>query len=380
MGVFSLFMGLMLIMLVGLAAYDVSPGEAWDSLTGDDEDGDDGPLPSGNEGIHDSLESIEPAFSWEPGDDVVDFQHALRPALVDVLGVHAVYDNGNLVLMDGNGSIAVAPDLEVNGEWKETDGVDHRKMELLGYDGVHIPVMQFLPTGFDVSSNKTLPTIIVFSGHGGYDQVNFQEDSYQRAAALRLAKAGYMVFSMENRGMGVLSGLGDHLDIDASARLLGGSWYGEIITDALYLVESVHHQDGVNVSSIGVAGVSTGGALSMFTASLDGRISASYIQGYFGSYRTTFGVDTHHCTCNHISGILSVADMSDIAGAIAPRDLLIVNGLDDTFSHDDAEAEFPGVLAIFNTTGASGNVGLETPDVGHEFSVGVAREFFDGVW
>ena len=47
--------------------------------------------------------------------------------------------------------------------------------------------------------------------------------------------------------------LGDHLRIDAVARLSGGSWYGEIITDALYLIDCISDLKYVDELNIGVA-------------------------------------------------------------------------------------------------------------------------------
>jgi len=236
------------------------------------------------------------------------------------------------------------------------------------------PIMRFKPQ--DYLKNGSYPTILVFSGHGDFHQVNFEKDSYQHAAALELAKAGFLVYSMENRGMGELSHLGDHKRIDAVAHLTGGSWYGEIVTDALYLLEYVSSLPEVDQERIGTAGVSTGGALAFFTAALDERISAAYVQGYFGSYRTTFGRYTHHCPCNNIPGILLVADMNDMAGLICPRDLMIVNGKDDTFFPEDALEAYPKVENIYRSQGAEGNVSFLEPDGEHEFSVSVARDFF----
>ena len=148
---------------------------------------------------------------------------------------------------------------------------------------IEIPLICISLPNFD-SKNKC-PTIIIFSGHGSAKQVAFEENSYQRGAGLALAKRGFLLYIMENRGMGELSHLGNHLRIDAVARIIGGTWYGEVITDALYLVENVVHESNIDHNRIGTTGISTGGALSLIVTALDNRISAAYVQGYLGSFK-----------------------------------------------------------------------------------------------
>jgi len=361
--------------------YDVSPQEGVEGFLSEYlgwEDEEEHILPGENRGIISAIENLTPAYAWCPGMNLTDFRENLGPELVETLGIHADCSNGSLHLQRYNGTaLDGPPGMTASSTRGKKDGIEYREFLMESYDGVGIPVMRFFPPGYDEDDpDREYPALMVFSGHGGYRQVNFEKDSYQHAAALRLAGEGYMVFSMENRGMGELSYLGDHLRMDAAARLTGGSWYGEIITDALFLLEVVYNSRNVDRERIGAAGVSTGGALSMFTAALDERVAAAYVQGYFGSYGSTFGTATRHCTCNNIPGILGVADMKDIAGAICPRELLIVNGEDDTFSPADAGVEFKELREIYTAYGAGDNVTFRVPDAGHEFSVEVAMEFF----
>ena len=253
--------------------------------------------------------------------------------------------------------------------------ISYEKGTFSGYDGLKIPFYEFYPKGF--KKNNQYPTLIIFSGHGSMSQLVSIENSYQKAAALKLAQEGFIVFTMENRGMGELSYLGDHLRIDAVARLSGGSWYGEIITDGLYLLNYIYDLQYVDNQRIGVGGVSTGGALSMLVSAIDNRVTATYVQGYFGSYRTTFGTRATHCICNNIAGILKVGDMSDICSLIAPRHLLVVNGSEDTFYWQDAERAYSAVRRYYERINALNNVKFSYPqDIGHEFSVHIATKFF----
>ncbi|MFX0186766.1 MAG: alpha/beta hydrolase family protein [Candidatus Hodarchaeota archaeon] len=255
------------------------------------------------------------------------------------------------------------------------DGIFYDRSSFSSYDGLEIPIYVIYPFNFD--PNKKYPTIIIFSGHGSAKQAAFEKDSYQHGAGLALSKQGFLVYVMENRGMGKLSYLGSHLRIDAVARIIGGTWYGEIITDALWLVENLHHESNVDNNRIGTAGISTGGALSLIVAALDNRISASYVQGYLGSFKKTFGIRANHCLCGHIPGILKICDMADIASLIAPRPLIFINGTSDIFYYIDAKEEFNNILPIYKELGNEEKLKLLVPKgVCHEFSTDIAIKWF----
>ena len=243
------------------------------------------------------------------------------------------------------------------------------------YDGLEIPIYVIYPPNFN--TKKKYPCILIFSGHGSSKQVAFDEGSYQQAAGTAIAQEGFLVYVMENRGMGKLSHLGNHLRIDAVARVSGGSWYGEIMTDALWLIEKIHLESIVDIKRIGTAGVSTGGAISMIISAIDTRIAVSYVQGFLGSFRKTFGIRGGHCLCGHIPSILKLGDMSDIASLIAPRPVLFVNGTTDNFYYLDASEEFNKILATYKKLGVEDRSRFLTPKgVGHEFTAKIAINWF----
>src|SRR5690606_2924641 len=86
------------------------------------------------------------------------------------------------------------------------EGVAVEQGSFIGFDSTHIEIYKLYPKGF--SDEAKFKTIVLFSGHGtAADLVN--KPSYQNMAGLLLAKRGFMVYVMENRGMGMLSHLGD---------------------------------------------------------------------------------------------------------------------------------------------------------------------------
>jgi len=292
----------------------------------------------------------------------------LREQLINAFGIHYDTRKDRALLK-----------IYVNiSEFDTLKNIVYKKGTFSSYDGLNIPFYEFFPGDFN--PNNQYPVLLIFSGHGSMSQLVSIEDSYQKAATLNFANEGFVVFTMENRGMGELSYLGDHLRIDAVARLFGGSWYGEIITDGIYLLDYTYNLPYVDKQRIGAGGVSTGGALSMFISAIDNRISAVYVQGYFGSYRTTFGTRANHCVCNNITGILKIGDLSDICSLIAPRYLTIINGEEDTFYYQDAEREFSAIKKAYKEVNSGENVSFFHPQgVGHEFSVDIATEYFNHV-
>ncbi len=278
------------------------------------------------------------------------------------------------VRMDSkNRPLNVSFEIEEEGEKGD---VTYKLGRFAGYDGVKIAFFEILPPDFD--QGKKYPAVIMFSGHGDMNQVAFEKWTYQKGAGLRLAKEGFVVYVMENRGMGVLSNLGDHLKIDAVARLTGGSWYGELVTDGLYLIEMVLGKSFIDPDRLGVGGVSTGGALSMLTAAIDNRVNAVYVQGYLGSYKTTFGTRSNHHICNNIAGILKHFDMQDIAASISPRTAMYVNGVKDTFYYQDAEKAFDFVKTHYDKDGFGDKVAFASPEnTIHELSTDLLLSFFN---
>jgi len=315
-----------------------------------DEDGLANLFPSENIGIYDQLHLTDNRLNQITSDDIVR-----------VFGIH--------LREKTNGPVSY----EISSN-SELAGINYNEGKFVSYDSVLIPFYEIFPNGFN--EEKSYPTVVLFSGHGKMDEVAFDDDSYQKGLGLYLAKQGFLVYIMENRGMGKLSYLGDHMRIDAVARMVGGSWYGEITTDALFLLDLVFNKN--YTANIGVGGVSTGGALSMLTSAIDDRIIATYVQGYLGSYKTTFGTRGNHHDCNNISNIVNEFDMSDIAAFIFPRSAIYVNGEEDTFYAEDAMEAFKHIENRYSLGNAANKVMFKAPkNTKHEMSVSLALNYFN---
>jgi len=221
---------------------------------------------------------------------------------------------------------------------------------------------------------KPQATLVCFMGHGKAAQILDQSDSYQHACATRFAEAGYLVYAMENVGMG--PGPDTHLDLDQSLRLEGYGWYSLLFAHQRILLEQVFADPSVDAEKVGVAGVSTGGLLALSAAAMEPRISAASVQGIFGSMRVSFIRDRNrHCRCGAIPGLLPEFDLPELALLVAPRALHVSNAQDDGFGPREAR-RCVDLITPYHVQLGGAKPRFTVPPGGHEFAFETAAEFF----
>jgi dienelactone hydrolase len=244
-------------------------------------------------------------------------------------------------------------------------------VETWSWRSLRVPVYLFLPQ----EVNGPQPAVVVFPGHGTIAQTAGVQKSYQRANALELARAGFVTLTMELRGFGRLGAVG-HLQIDAAARLVGRTWYGLLVQDAMRVVDYLLTCPQVDPTRIGATGIGAGGALAMYTAALDDRVKVALVNGYLGKYVVT-SLDEEHCPCNDIPGILRCAEMGDVAALIAPRPVMFVNGRRDPATSPAARGSFAIVRQVYRLLGATRRAKLIEPEeMGHYFDNQLAIGWF----
>ncbi len=224
------------------------------------------------------------------------------------------------------------------------------------------------------ASDKPLPTIVCFMGHGKVLQVLEDRNSYQHACAARFAEEGYLVYVMENVGMEPQRDT--HLEIDRLLRLDGYGWYSLLFAHQRIVLQQVFADPQVDTNRVGVAGVSTGGLLALSAAAIEPRIAAASVQGIFGSMRVSFVQDRNrHCRCGAIAGLLPLFDLPELALLVAPRPLHISNAEQDGFSPQESKRCIKLVDPWFKATGGTTPV-FSQPPGGHEFAIEPAIRFF----
>ncbi len=222
--------------------------------------------------------------------------------------------------------------------------------------------------------SEKLPTVVCFMGHGKVVQILDETRSYQHACADAFAKAGYLVYAMENVGME--PGKDTHLDLDQSLRLEGHGWYSLLFAHQRMLLDQVFADRRVDQAQVGVTGVSTGGLLALSAAAMEPRIAAASVQGIFGSMRVSFVQDRNlHCRCGAIPNLLPKFDLPELALLVAPRPLHISNGERDGFSPGEAKRCIDSITPLYRLAGGTRPEATVSPG-GHAFHLESALAFF----
>ncbi len=195
------------------------------------------------------------------------------------------------------------------------------------------------------------PCVLALAGHGygAKDLVGLWEDGSERLSpdgyhkdfATQLALRGFVVaapeiscfgerqFSNENFRANGMNG--SCHNIGTWAMMLGKSVAGVRVMDGLRVIDYLTEQKFIDATNIGVMGISGGGMHAFFSAAVDPRIKAAVISGYFCNWRHSI-LSIFHCTCNFVPGLLELGELSDLAGLIAPRPVMVEHGIrDDIF-------------------------------------------------
>lgn len=246
-----------------------------------------------------------------------------------------------------------------------------------------VPCYLLLPHGY---SGEKLPACICIQGHstGMHNSLCINEDGTpldaEKAAfiqggdrdfAVRAVKEGYAAFCIEQRYMGrtgtFREGPGCAKGVHSMATvLLGRCAIGERVWDIMRLIDVIEkHFPKVDTQNLLCMGNSGGGTATFYAACMEERIRRAMPSCGFCTFQDSI-VDLRHCACNYIPGIAYEFDMGDLAGLIAPRDLIIVHGAkDDIFPEFGVRKAFDQAKIMFDSFG--GRLKLVTGEEGHRF-------------
>jgi dienelactone hydrolase len=236
------------------------------------------------------------------------------------------------------------------------------------------------------TKQKSMPCVLALHGHGygvrdivGIRQDNTNRDfpeGYHDDFAVQLAKRGFIVVAPEISCFGERMSNYEHLEqrrrpttchnANTYAMMLGGSVAGIRAWDGMRTIDYLETIAQADTSRLGVMGISGGGMHAFFSACLDERIKAAVISGYFCDWRQSI-LAINHCTCNFVPGLLKLGELSDLAGLVAPRPLLVENGMrDDIFPIDAVKKTVKRSRAAWKVFGADKNVETDYFDGAHQ--------------
>ena len=162
------------------------------------------------------------------------------------------------------------------------------------------------------------------------------------------------------------------------ALMLGRTLAGERVYDVQRGIDLLHELDAIrddlslDFDRLGCMGNSGGGQITIFAAAIDDRIKLAMPSCYFCTWAASI-MSLYHCPDNHLPGLYRLCECPDLAGLIAPRPMVIVNGqTDDIFPIDAAKEAFIRLQAIYSAAAASDRTHHAIGPEGHRFYADMA--------
>jgi len=266
-------------------------------------------------------------------------------------------------------------------------GHERQKWVVRTESGVHVPFYFLIPN----DASPPYPVVFAVHGHGhtgkelyaGRFETDDQREKIEegeRDIGIQAVQRGYAAVVPDMRGFGELSSVEDYRNESGSCRtmqmhaqLFGRTLVGDRVWDVHRLVDFVENHTDLDGERVAISGNSGGGTVSLFAAAADERIQVSVPASAFCSFEDSIG-SVYHCECNYIPGILSLGEMWDVAGLVAPRPFLAVHGQDDPiFPIEATRHAFEQLQAIYDAAGSSDNCDLYV-------GAGDHRYYKDGAW
>ena len=269
-----------------------------------------------------------------PEENLAEWQAKARARLTEFLGLPLIRTNENFRI-----------------EWVNEDDSGFTETRFTFASEPDTDVLCHLLIPKNTSEGK-IPLVICLQGHSKGMHISMGRPKFDgdeqtihggdRDFAKQIVARGQAALVIEQRAFGERGGTAEgpvcH-PVAMQALLLGRTLIGERCWDVSRAIDVVStHFPEIDLKKIAIMGNSGGGTVSIYAAAVDTRITAVMPSCAFCGYLASIGA-LKHCVCNYIPGIAREFDMGDIAGLIAPRPLIIVNGLHDGIFPVDSAKE-----------------------------------------
>jgi cephalosporin-C deacetylase-like acetyl esterase len=242
---------------------------------------------------------------------------------------------------------------------------------------IFIPALLLLP-----KSNLQPAPAVVFVNEGGKSSDGLVENYLSP-----LAEQGYVVLSIDPRGMGETApptahpydqrdyrGFAEDVEADLfyDALSAGKTLVGMRTWDVLRGVDYLQSRTEVDPKRIAAIGQGMGGLLVMFAAALDERIQSVACASTLVSYSAVVESEIYTQRFSAFApSLLRDFDLADVAALIAPRLLLLLNSMDPSHGRvtlDRATETYRVTSATYRLLGASQNFAVVHRDSAKEIA------------
>ncbi|MBE7559299.1 acetylxylan esterase [bacterium] len=282
---------------------------------------------------------------------------------------------------------AVLRGLYPGGRMPERTPLHARVTGTLSGEGYHVEKVMFESRpGFWVVGNLYLPdgegpfpAMVNPIGHWGAGKAVMQVQS----RCMGLARRGVAALALETVGAMERAAPGNDHDVGLASVLVGQTDVGVQVWDAMRAVDYLQSRPEIDANRIGSTGVSGGGLITLYLAALDERIVCAVPVCYVVTYDSLWSTGIWHCVCSHLPGLLTRADMGQVAGLIAPRPLLFMHGTqDDMFLTWGAQLAYREAREVYGRYGAEERIGIFESDCPHDYNQEMRERMygFVGKW
>lgn len=322
------------------------------------------------------LKSITPQKRYTRGNDFKSWQNDARECLEKLLGLDTFERCDELFNLEYT---------------KKCDGFTEYRFTIQSEEGYFFPSVLRVPDACD----GTLPLIICLQGHSTGMHISLGETKYpgdeelisdgDRDFTVRAIKEGCAALALEQRCFGECGSLpnGDpecHVS-SMTAIMIGRTTIGERVWDVSRVIDAIenHFSNIIDTDKIYLMGNSGGGTATYYTAAIEQRIKCAMPSCAVCSWEESIAA-VHHCACNYVPGIAKYFDMGDIGGLIAPRGLVVVNGvLDDAFMKKGVDDSFEITKSLYAEAGVPENCAHVEGPGDHRFYADLSWPVFNKI-
>ena len=309
------------------------------------------------------IEKTTPALRYNGKEDFKAWQMKARTKLFELLGMQNLKKSIN-----NNFTIEYV---------KEEDTYTEYRFTLESEPGYTFPSVMRVPKGIE----GKIPVILCLQGHSKGMHISLGKPIYEgdeetisggdRDFVVRANKEGYAAIAIEQRNFGECGGTpkGPDCHVSSMSAIINGrTTIGERALDTSTVIDAIiEHFDFLDTDNIALMGNSGGGTATFYTACLDERIKLAVPSCAVCTYKHSIAA-MKHCVCNFVPNIANYFDMGDLAGMIAPRKLVVVNGKnDDIFPEPGVIESFEIIKSLYAAAGVPDNCALVTGAGGHRF-------------
>lgn len=311
------------------------------------------------------IDGITPKMRYDGSEPFESWQKRARETLTELLGMK------NIIKSD---------DTHFTVEYvKEEDEYTEYRFTLESEIGYVFPSVMRVPKGIE----GKMPVMICLQGHSTGMHISLGKPIFSgdvdsisggdRDFVVRGVKEGFVSVAVEMRNFGECGGNAEngkpmcHVS-SMSAIINGRTTIGERVHDISCVIDAlIDNFDFIDKDNINLMGNSGGGTATYYAACIDERIRLAMPSCAVCTYKHSIAA-MEHCVCNFIPNIANYFDMGDLAGLIAPRRLVVVNGInDDIFPNDGVLESYEIIKKMYEAAGAHDRCALVTGNGGHRF-------------